>query len=193
MKDKKNFVMFVILMALVMLNILLSGCAATKSAEPEVIAVAPKLTAIHQIDSFRPEAACDQALEVLNQNPYSQEFFEKVFARVVEQCQSSKASSNADIIWDHLVVPLKQSGKVPPDLAKVTWNGYFSRQFASLPGTAPVSHYCHRLPEIKNALEKEYQLKKAGFEICEQGSPEPHFLNAMYVYNTMWAVCHDTN
>jgi len=55
-----------------------------------------------------------------------------------------------------------------------------------------VSQYCHRLPEIKNNLEKEYQLKKIGFEICQEGSADPHFLNAMYVYNTMWAGCHGT-
>jgi len=82
---------------------------------------------------------------------------------------------------------------VPPDLAKNLWNCYFSKQFVSLPAMTPVSQNCHYLAEIKKNMEKEYKLKKAGFEICQQGSPGAHFLNAMYVYNTMWAACNGTD
>lgn len=178
---------------LVLVSMLVVGCAANRQVptEPSVSAP-PSLTMIQQIDSFNPQDACRQAIEVINNNPYEQEFFEKIFARVVHQCQNSKSTANADLIWEYLVVSLKQSGKVPPDLAKTMWNYYFSRQFASLSAMAPVSHYCHRLAKIKKNLEKEYQLKKLGFEICRQGSPDPHFLNAMYVYNTMWAACYET-
>lgn len=178
---------------LVLVSMLVVGCAANRPVhtEPSVSAL-PTLTKLQQIDSFNPQAACHQALEVINNNPYEQEFFEKVFARVVDQCQNSKSPANAELIWEHMVAPLKQSGKVPPDLLKTTWNYYFSRQFVSLPSMAPVSHYCHRLAEVKKNLEKEYRLKKLGFEICQQGSPDTHFLNAMYVYNTMWASCHET-
>jgi hypothetical protein len=151
------------------------------------------LTTIQQIDSFNIEVACDQALEVVKNNPYEEEFFEKVFARIVAQSRHSKSEANAHLIWNHFVVPLKQSGRVPPDLATTNWNYYFSRHFISLPATASVNYYCTRLPEIKQSLEKEYQLKKLGFEASDQGSPDTHFLNAMYVYNTMWAACNGTN
>lgn len=185
--------MNIILTGILLISVLVTGCVVNKAmvAEPQEPAP-PSLTMIHQIDSFNPEVACGQALEVISNNPYEQELFENIFARVVGQCQNSKSKDNADIIWNHLVVPLKQSGKVPPDLAKTTWNCYFSRQFISLPSMAPVTHYCQRLTDIKKDLEKEYQAKKLGFEICDQGSPEDHFLNAMYVYNTMWAACHGT-
>ena len=145
---------------------------------------------VSQINSFNPEVACRQALEVTSNNPFDEVFFEKVFARLVDQCRNSKSPANADIIWDHFVVPLKKSGKIPPDLSTTTWNYYFSKSFVSLPNISPVSEYCGDLAQIKKNLEKEYQLKKVGFEICRQGSPDAHFLNAMYVYNTMWAACH---
>jgi len=186
-----NHALISILAGVLLLGLLGAGCA-KKQTVIATPASPPPLTTIHQIDSFNPEVACGQALEVINNNPYAQDFFEKVFARVVDQCQNSKSKANADLIWDRLVVPLKQSGKVPPDLAKTTWNYYFSRQFVSLPALGPVSQYCYRLPEIKKNLEKEYQMKKSGFEICQEGSADPHFLNAMYVYNTMWAACHGT-
>jgi len=187
----RNYTFLSNLVGVLLLGLLAAGCAKkqTMIAQP---AFRSPLTTIHQIDSFNPEVAGRQALEVINNNPYEQVLFEKVFARVVDQCRNNKSKTNADIIWEQIVVPLKQSGKVPPDLAKTIWNYYFSRQFVSLPAMGPVSHYCHRLPEIKNNLEKEYQLKKVGFEICQQGSVDPHFLNAMYVYNTMWAACHGT-
>lgn len=169
------------------------GCNSMRAKKVETAAVLPpSLTRVDQIDSFSPEAACRQALEVVNNNPYNPTLFEKIFARLVEQCKNSTSPHNADLIWDHFVEPLRLSGKVPPDLVRVTWNYYFSRQFVSLPDTAPVTTYCHDLEEIKASLEKEYELKKAGFEICLQGSPDPHFLNAMYVYNTLWAVCSGT-
>lgn len=178
---------------LFLVSMLVVGCSANRPVHTgPSVSPPPSLTMIQQIDSFNPQVACRQALEVINNNPYEQEFFEKIFACVVDQSQNSKSTANADLIWEYLVVPLKQSGKVPPDLVKTLWNYYFSRQFASLPAMAPVSHYCHRLAEIKKNLEREYQLKKLGFEICRQGSPDAHFLNAMYVYNTMWAACHET-
>ena len=118
MEKRESLVMFVILTALVLVNILLSGCAGSKTSTDQApVVTTPPLTMVHQIDSFKPDVACSQALEVLNHNPYSQDFFDKVFGRVVEQFRSSKAETNAEILWDHLVVPLKQSGKVPPDLA----------------------------------------------------------------------------
>jgi len=169
---------------------LMTGCAANRQASSTMTIPVP-LTAVHQIDSFKPEVACTQALEVVNNNPYEQEFFEKVFARIVEQCMNSRAPENADIIWERFVKPLNKTGKVPPDLAKMTWNYYFAKQFASLPGTAPVGHYCNQLGDIKKNLEKEYEMKKAGFDVCKQGNPDVHFLNAMYVYNTLWAACHE--
>ena len=193
MENRNNPCPFIFSLGVFLLGLLLVGCVTNKQVVTKpAMTASTSLSMIQQIDSFSPEAACCQAVEVINNNLYEQEFFEKVFGRVVEQCQNSKSQANADLIWDHLVVPLKQSGKVPPDLAKTTWNYYFSRQFVSLSAMAPVSHSCHRLPEVKKNLEKEYQLKKAGFEICQQGSAEPHFLNAMYVYNTMWAACHGT-
>ncbi|OCC14208.1 hypothetical protein DBT_2413 [Dissulfuribacter thermophilus] len=148
------------------------------------------LSSIDQIDSFKPEVASAQALEVINNNRYSQEFFEEVFARLVDQCSNSRSPKNADIIWENFVNPLKMSGKVPPDLAVTTWNYYFSSQFVSLPSGSPVTAYCSELPEIKRNIEKEYKLKQAGFNICNQGKPDSHFVKAMYVYNTMWAACH---
>lgn len=172
----------------------LTGCAgnpfkSNKTAMP----VPQSLAMIQQIDSFKTQVACQQGLEVINNNPYEQEFFEKVFAKIVDQCRNSTSPDNADLIWEHFIAPLKQSGKVPPDLAKNLWNCYFSKQFVSLPAMTPVSQNCHDLAEIKKNIEKEYQLKKAGFEICQQGSPGTHFLNAMYVYNTMWAACNGTD
>ena len=172
-------------------GLLLMGCTVKQPVLDAPVPPLP-LSMIDQIDSFNPEVTCSQALDVINNNPYDQAFFEKVFARVVSQCMNCKSPANANIIWDHFVAPLKESGKVPPDLAKTTWNYYFSRTFVSLPALGPVSQYCGRLEEIKKSLEKEYRLKKLGFEITQQGNPDAHFLNAMYVYNTMWACCHDT-
>jgi hypothetical protein len=186
----QRYALVCLLSGVVLVGLLGAACAKKQTVVTPVPAPPQALTTIHQIDSFVPEVSCDQALEVLSNNPFEQAFFEKVFARVVEQCNNKKAKENADVIWHHLVVPLKKSGKVPPDLATTIWNCYFSSQFVSLPAIGPVSHSCHRLPEVKKNLEKEYQLKKVGFEVCEEGSAEPHFLNAMYVYNTMWAVCH---
>jgi len=168
------------------------GCVTTTpQVEVSTVKMESPLVTIQHIDSFKPEVACAQALEVINNNPYEQEFFEKVFGRILEQCENSKSPDNADIIWEHFVAPLTKSGRVPPDLAKTTWNYCFARQFVSLPDTAMVVHFCDQLSEIKQNIEKEYRLKKTGFEICKQGSPESHFLNAMYVYNTMWAACHN--
>ena len=193
MENRANIFAFAILLGVLLVAIITGGCAGKKPIATDQPMASPPLTMIQQIDSFSPEIASRQALEVINNNPYDQEFFEKVFARAVEQCKASKSPANADIVWDNLVVPLKQSGKVPPDLAKTTWNGYFSRQFVSLPSAAPVTHYCNRLKEIKAGIEREYMLKKAGYEATEQGSPDAHFLNAMYVYNTMWAACREAD
>jgi len=120
----RNYAFLSILVGVLLLGLLAAGCAKRQTviAKP---ASPPPLTMFHQIDSFNPEVAGRQALEVINNNPYEQEFFEKVFARVVDQCRNSKSKTNADIIWEQLVVPLKQSGKVPPDLAKTIWNYYF--------------------------------------------------------------------
>ena len=170
----------------------LTGCvghetnAADVEMSPSVVQAANQ---IEQIDSFNPEVASDLALEVVNNNPYSEVFFEDVFARLVEQCRNSKSPDNADIIWNRFISPLKESGKVPPDLAVTTWNYHFSNGFVSLPDTAQVSHFCRQLSSIKQNLEKEYTYKQVGFEVSEQGSPDTHFLNAMFVYNTMWASC----
>lgn len=174
------------LISVMLVAMLVSGCTMFEKEEPRIIS----LSTIQQIDSFRAETACSQAVEVINSNPYSQEFFEDVFAKVVRQCKSSKTPKNADIVWDHFVKPLKRSGKVPENLVVTTWNYYFSNHFASLPDTGSIENYCYKLPEIKKNLEKEYRMKMEGFEATEQGSPDSHFLNAMYVYNTMWAVCH---
>lgn len=184
----------IICMAIAVMISFMAGCAANKPmpVDPATQAPAP-LTMLAQIDSFKPEVACSQALEVVNSNPYEQVFFEAVFAKIVEQCRNSRKPENADLIWTNFVAPLQKSGKVPPDMVKYLWNCYFSRQFVSLPTMAPVSQQCFQLAEIKKNLEKEYQLKKAGFEICRQGTPDTHFLNAMYVYNTMWAACKGTD
>ena len=111
-----------------------SGCANMHKKANTAPAITPQpLTIISQIDSFRPEVACRQALEVVNGNPYGQEFFEKIFAKLVEQSKNSAAPENADLIWDNFVSPLNQTGKVPPDLVKNLWNSYFLAQFVSLP------------------------------------------------------------
>ena len=193
MQKWNNILSFLLLLSLVLTGLMLHGCAGRRKvvAEPEM--TPPPLTLIEEIDSFNSEEACRQAVEVINNNPYEQVFFEKVFAQIVRQCHNSKSPANAELIWENFVEPLSLSGKIPPDLAKTIWNYYFSRQFVSLPSQAPVIQYCSRLPEIKKNLEKEYQLKGSGFEMCGQGSPDAHFLNAMYVYNTMWAVCHETD
>lgn len=170
-------------------GMMLWGCAGMQTAPQPVEAPAP-IRSIQDIDSFRTDVASQQALEVVNGNPYNQEFFEEVFAKLVAQCRNNTSSDNADLIWENFVAPLEQSGKVPPDLAKHLWNCYFSRQFVSLPDETTVGQSCYHLAEIKKGLEKEYQLKKIGFEVCRQGSPDSHFLNAMYVYNTMWAACN---
>jgi len=172
---------------LFLLSLMITGCAGVRDKKPDT--APPALNSVDQIDSFNPKVASRQGLEVVNSNPYSQEFFEQVFNRVAEQCRNSKSPDNADIIWTNFVMPLRESGKVPPDLAKTTWNYYFSMQFVSLPSRAVATNYCMQLSAIKKNLEKEYQCKKLGFEVCEQGSPDAHFLNAMYVYNTMWAAC----
>lgn len=174
------------LAGIMIIGLMVSGCPMHKKDQPTVIA----LTQVSQIGSFRPEIACGQALEVVNNNPYSQDFFESVFARIVHQCKSSKSPKNADIIWDYFIKPLRQSGKVPEDLAVTTWNYYFSNYFASLPDTGTIENYCYKLAEIKKNMEKEYRMKNEGFEVTEQGSPDSLFLNAMYVYNTMWAACN---
>jgi hypothetical protein len=178
-------------LCLLLSGLMIAGCIPNQKGA-STMQLNPPLVAVHQIDSFKTRVACEQALEVINNNPYEQELFEKVFARIVEQCKNNKSPDNADIIWEHFIVSLNTSGKVPPDLAKTTWNYYFARQFVSLPDSAIVTHYCSRLAGIKKNIEKEFRMKKAGFEVCKQGSPEAQFLNAMYVYNTMWAVCHDT-
>jgi hypothetical protein len=168
-----------------LIGLLASGCAATKKEHTPV-----PLSGIQQIDSFRPEVACGQAVEVVSNNPYSQDFFEEVFAKLIKQCESSRSPENADIIWNHFVEPLRKTGKVPEDLAVTTWNYYFSNHFASLPDRGGVENHCYRLADIKENMEKEYRLKIEGFAAARQGSPDSHFLNAMYVYNTMWAACN---
>lgn len=188
----KNTVTICSLMAIVL--ILMAGCTSSRfNSGSQATLISQPLTTIQQIDSFKPEVACSQGLEVVGNNPYEQEFFEKVFARIIRQSRNCSSPKNADLIWEHFVEPLQQSGKVPPDLLKTLWNSYFSRQFVSLPSMSPISQQCYRLAEIKENIGKEYQLKKQGFEICKQGSPDIHFLNAMYVYNTMWAVCKGTD
>jgi hypothetical protein len=162
---------------------LLTGCLAS------TLGPRPVLKSVDQINSPSPEIVCTQAREVVSNNPYYQEFFEEVFAKMVEQLRHSKSTANADLIWNQFIVPLRDSGKIPPDMAITTWNLYFSRQFVSLPPVTPVRYCCSRLAEIKKGLEKEFRLKKLGFEISQQGSPDYHFLNAMYVYNTLWAAC----
>ena len=171
-----------------------SGCANMHKKVNTAPAITPQhLTMISQIDSFKPEVACRQALEVVNGNPYGQEFFEKIFAKLVEQSKNSAAPENADLIWDNFVSPLNQTGKVPPDLVKNLWNSYFSTQFVSLPKMDAIEQCCHKLIDIKKNIEKEYRLKQKGFAACKQGNPDTHFLNAMYVYNTIWAVCNEVD
>lgn len=190
MENRTNIFLFIVLLSFFSFSISGTGCAGKKSAKNELLQPT-SLRKIQQIYSFTPEAACSQAIEVINNNSYDQDFFEKVFAKIIDQCRHNKSQNNAELIWKNFIIPLKRSGKVPPDLATTIWNFYFSREFASLPSINQASQYCRHLSEIKKNLEKEYQLKKSGFEICRQGSPDTHFLNAMYVYNTMWAVCHD--
>lgn len=182
-----------ILLTLMLSLGLMAACTAKPALEVALADPTPRaehLVAVAQIDSFHIATACRQALAVVQNNPYDQDLFEKVFARIIVQSSDSAASTNADIIWEEFVVPLRQSGKVPSDLAVYLWNGYFSKQFVSLPEEAPIRRQCFRLPEIKRNLEKEYALKRAGFQVSRQGDPDSHFLNAMFVYNTMWALCH---
>lgn len=181
-------------------GLLLAGCSTSKPPvtympprpAPDPVMVQMPLPLSH-INAFLPEAASKQAREVVESNPYSQDLFEQVFARLVAQCAGNSSPQNAEIIWQSFVEPLSRNGKVPTDLARTTWNSYFSRNFVSLPGQGPVAGFCHRLEEIKVGLESEYRLKTAGFASTAQGSPDAHFLNAMYVYNTMWASCRDAN
>ena len=127
-----------------------SGCAGTqKMTSTGTAGTPPPLTMISQIDSFRPEVACRQALELVSSNSYNQELFEKIFAKLVEQSKNSAAPENADIIWDNFVSPLNQTGKVPPDLVKNLWNSYFSEQFVSLPAVDSIEQCCSRLIDIK--------------------------------------------
>ena len=188
----KKYSRFIV--AIVILMVFTTGCVTT---EPQVKVMKMEtpdvsLTRIDQIDSFKAGAASRQALEVINNNPYSQKFFENVFEKLVAQCKNSASPENANLIWDSFVIPLRKTGKVPPDLVKNRWNGYFSNQFVSLPSTEKVNQCCYQLSSIKRNLEKEFMLKQLGFEACRQGSPETHFLNAMYVYNTIWAACKGT-
>jgi len=179
--------------SLLLLAVLLGvGCTGLQT-ETKSTTVPATAATIEQIDSFSPPTASRQAFEVIANNPYSEEFFARVFARLVEQCQSSTSPENANIIWENFIQPIKGSGKVPSDLATYTWNCYFSQDFVSLPGYQGAYSCCHQLADIRAALEKEYQLKQAGFAICRQGSPDSHFLNAMYVYNTLWASCHEAD
>lgn len=180
--------------AIVVMIMFTTGCVTT---EPKVKVMkmdtpVPVLTHIDQITSFKTNIASRQALEVINNNPYTQEFFEKVFKKLVEQSGNNASPENADTIWNFFVTPLSDTGKVPPDLVKNRWNSYFSSQFVSLPSTERISQCCYQLPTIKQNLEKEFEFKQLGFEACRQGSAESHFLNAMYVYNTMWAACKGT-
>ena len=127
MENTKNILSFVTLLALLTLYLLLSGCASKNSTIKDSPESAP-LSSVEQIDSFNLEVACHQAIEVINNNPYDQEFFETVFAKLIDQCKNNKSTDNADIIWDHFVMTLRETGKVPPDLAKTVWNYYFSRE-----------------------------------------------------------------
>lgn len=188
------------ILVLAALGLWLAGCSTFDSRKP-VTYDQPRQTEVHMqsplplghISAFLPETASDQARAVVESNPYSQEFFEKAFARLVAQCSGNASPGNADIIWQRFVEPLSRNGTVPADLARNTWNLYFARAFVSLPAQGPVTGYCHRLEEIKTGLEQEYRLKTAGFQSTAQGSPDAHFMNAMYVYNTMWAACRDAN
>jgi len=184
MEHRISMIIMVLSLLVLLLNALVIGCASTTTATP------PPLTTLQDIDSFSPVTASQQACEVVYNNAYQEAFFEQVFARLVAQCEKSTSPNNADIIWDNFVQPVKHSGSVPPDVAVTLWNYYFSNQFVSLPSRTPVSQSCYRLADIKKNLEKEYQLKTAGFRICQQGSPDSHFLNAMYVYNTLWSACN---
>ncbi len=179
---------------ILLLFVLMTGVGCTGlQTETKSTTVPATAVAIEQIDSFSPSTASRQAFEVISNNPYSEDFFNRVFARLVEQCQSSTSPENADVIWNNFIQPLKDSGKVPADLATYTWNCYFSQDFVSLPSYQGAYNCCHQLADIRAALEKEYRLKQAGFTICRQGSPDSHFLNAMYVYNTLWASCHEAD
>lgn len=179
-----------VLICIIGLTVVTACAPKTQIADTQAKQASGQLTAIMQITSFHPETACRQAVKVVNNNPYTQDLFEQVFAKVVVQTRESSKEANADIIWDHFVQPLKQSGKVPSDLAAYLWNCYFSKQFVSLSGDVALNQQCYRLAEIKKSLEKEYQLKRTGFKVSRQGDADTHFLNAMYVYNTMWAACH---
>ena len=179
---------------LVMAVLPLTACSTTKEVvNSEALAPSTAQVSVNDINSFNMEVACSQALEVINNNPYSEPLFEQTFAKLIQQSKSSISQDNADTIWNHFIEPLKLSGKVPPALAVTTWNYHFAQSFVSLPDSAPAHHYCRQLSHIKQNMEKEYHSKQLGFQATNQGSVDGHFLNAMYVYNTMWASCHDSD
>jgi hypothetical protein len=147
-------------------------------------------TSISDITSYHAEQASKQAYNVIINNYYSQEFFEKVFIQVIENLKQNKDPENAEIIKKYLIQPLAQSGHVPPAVVKKIWNYYFSSSFVSLPKVGNMRAHCSKLAQISEDIVKEYNCKIDGFEICEWPKPTKQFGVAMDTFDANWAVCN---
>ncbi|MBA3017961.1 MAG: hypothetical protein KJ550_03755 [Proteobacteria bacterium] len=145
---------------------------------------------ISDITSYHAEQASKQAYNVIVNNYYSQEFFEKVFMQVVENLKQNKDPKNAEIIKKYLIQPLVQTGHVPPAVVKKRWNYYFSSSFVSLPNVGNMSAHCSKLAQISENIVKEYNCKIDGFEICGWPKPTKEFGVAMDTFDAIWAVCN---
>jgi hypothetical protein len=151
--------------------------------------IAPEFIKIADIDSYDPATACRQAVEVLNSNRFSKDFFMDVFRKILANLEQNKNEDNYNIVWDSFVVPLQRNDRIPPDLVKRTWNEYFSLDFISFAGKS-LDGQCSSLTQMYKDVANEYNNKIIGFEVSKLGSPDENMTTAMNIYNAMWAACN---
>ncbi|HHL33274.1 MAG TPA: hypothetical protein ENJ30_02795 [Desulfobulbaceae bacterium] len=175
------------IICMVLAGSMLIGCAG-QNTKPDMADLAPGLVSVKQIDSFNPKEACQQGVEVIQNNPWDKKLYAKVFARIVAQCDNHHDKKNAYIIKENFVDPLDSAGKVPHDIGIKLWNSYFSYEWTSLPGNISVDGSCGNLSAIKKGLADEQKRKEAGFRITDQPSPNSLTYSAHLVYN--WAYAH---
>lgn len=192
MKSKKTYQKMAVkhlvrdFLSLNLVVLVVLSCATPPPASP------PRrgLTQVADIRAFEAQKVSEQALEVISNNDYSLEFFEKAFSKVVSNLDENKNEKNADLIWSYLCEPLIESAYVPPDVVKRTWNRHFSYSFVSLPKVGKLYTHCSELSKIKSSILKEYRQKEKGFEICNWEKPAEPYKKAMQVYNVIWAYCN---
>jgi hypothetical protein len=68
----RHHIITVFVSCLVLLSLMITGCAGIRNKKHDTAQSA--LNSVDQIDSFNPEVASRQGLEVVNSNPYSRSF-----------------------------------------------------------------------------------------------------------------------